>query len=222
MLIIVFIRKDFLDLLLGSLLQAAVQQIGSPQVAISGRRAVAMVCSSANERLGNFSHYFSCRPSPQICFTNPLAKENPKLLVNHTMAALNADFHTTLAAELIKKVNEANPFFTREHQLVLYKESTFPVLVHYFDFHFDENNKIGHTEETNVVICTALETFDGFAKDVSKIFGGEGGHSISVNWSNGTEMSYRSIAVDNTNFHTVLRMLEARPCVDEVIVRAQS
>ena len=138
------------------------------------------------------------------------------------MAALSADYHTTFAAELVKKINEANLSFTREPQVVHYKQSTFPVLVHYFDFHFAGNKKIGATEETNVVICTALETFDGFLMDLRKIFdGSEGGHYVSVNWSNGTEMSYRSIDVDNKNFHTILRMLEARPCVDEVIVRAE-
>lgn len=135
------------------------------------------------------------------------------------MAALSTEYHTTFAAELVNKVNEVNPSENREQRLVHYKELTFPVLVHYVGFYFDEIKMMRYTEETNVVICTALENFDGFVKDMRKIFGGpEGGQYILVNWSNGTKESNRSISVDNRNFHTILRMLEARPCVDEVVV----
>ncbi|KAG7007344.1 hypothetical protein G7Y79_00010g028450 [Physcia stellaris] len=135
------------------------------------------------------------------------------------MAALSADYHTTFAAELVKKTNEANPF-DREQRLIHYRESTFPVLVYYIGFYVDNNQMINRSEKTNVVICTALENFDDFVKDMRKIFGGpEGEHYVLVKWNNGTETNDRDIAVDNQNFHTILRMLEARPCVDEVIVR---
>ena len=134
------------------------------------------------------------------------------------MEAPSTDYHTTLAAELANKVNEVNPFVSPQRQLVNYREATFSVLIRYVRGYHDREAP-HYEKDINVVICTALENFDDFMEDMRRIFcGPEGEQCVLVNWSGGARELDRKIFVDKWNFPTVLRMLEARLCSDQVVV----
>ena len=118
------------------------------------------------------------------------------------LKAYSVDFHTTVAATLLRQALEAaekNPSLSRSQQLAQYTEETFPVLV-----------LLKHSAEIQAVICTTREPFDEFLSDLKRIMktATELGEFL-VRWGPRNEFNYGHVTPEN--LHVVLRTMQMRP-----------
>ena len=121
-----------------------------------------------------------------------------------SLKAFSVDFHTTVAASLLRKALEApeGNLFISGQQLTHYTEETFPIMV----------SVKGSLIQP--VICTIREPFDEFLADLRRIMKmAAKPEAFLVAWESGNSFYYGSVTPEN--LHVILRTMRMRPGKDK-------